>query len=61
MPAEVLARAATSSHANVAAGRPAGWDLGEEPKKRPLSPAQRRREWRRTFVFAAVAFVEETR
>ena len=57
MPAEVLARAATTSHAHVAAGRPAGWELGEEPKKRPLTPAQRRREWRRTFVFAAVAFV----
>lgn len=57
MPAEVLARAADTSHANASAGRPPGWDLGERPRKRRLSPEQQRREWRRSFVFAAVAFV----
>ena len=31
--------------------------MGEEKAKPPKSPAQRRREWRRTLVFAAAAFV----
>ncbi len=57
MPAEVLARAADTSHANVAAGRRADFDLGREPRKRPLSPAQRRRLHRRTAVYGLVAFV----